>query len=353
MPPASIQLTRWPTARSHRSAPPERGFSTAPLLASLQSMVAADAPCLADEVAFLGVLALQSPCVDERGELLGIIGRTVSAMPLHDCDLRAQAWSLETLVYPVVSMAAAGNEAAAAALPPLETALETVVSRQARAGGEAGEPRAHPHRVSGIKPLRYSSTVALGVERLSAMDGDEKALESTCKGLRRRADEFRRSGSDDAGAGKREAAAKLEAAFCLLTPLLLRSQGTAVCAVAYATVVSVVQAVPTLGVRLLPFVLYAIRRLGGAGRQASGGVHSLLQILPELGLHKIAAKPVAGVIQALARAPQGAVRGVGLRLAARLIQVNARCAHCYVAPFCIMRETFAVVVMAMFGLKRL
>ncbi|CAN0539956.1 unnamed protein product, partial [Ectocarpus sp. 8 AP-2014] len=61
--------------------------------------------------------------------LLDIVGRTLSAMAprvFHDpkvipdnVDVRVRTWSLETLVYPLVSMAATGNPVSANVLPLL------------------------------------------------------------------------------------------------------------------------------------------------------------------------------------------------------------------------------------------
>lgn len=320
----------------------------APLLNSLQSMAAAGPLCLVDEVAFLGITALQTPCVDERAALLGIIYRVLNSIPRRGAydsaatlssavpspsssilDFRARAWSLEALVYPVVSMAAAGNTSATEVLQPLEAALSDI-SYHARDGnvGTATAEQVGKDGTNGdascIKNSRYASTVALGVRRLSSLEGSEQALVSSCEGLQRRAIEFKRPSGMNAGSGWCDSAAtaELECGFYLLAPLLLRPRGKRVQRAACATLVAVVRAVPTLGVRLLPFVLYAIRRVEAVA-PASGGILAL-QILPELGAHRVVAKPVAVVIQALAKAPQPAVRGVGLRLAAALIQVNSR-----------------------------
>lgn len=308
----------------------ERGAPITPLLGSLQSMAAADPLCLADEIAFLGITALQSHSIDERETLLNIVGRTLGAMPLRDAhgpeaspgnvDLRVRTWSLEMLLYPSVSMAAAGNAAAAKLLPLLEAALGDVYSRAK--SDEAGGTRAEDDGNSaGSKSLRYSSTVALGVRRLGKLEGDEQAAIIACKGLMRRAGDFQHANGGAVGRDS-VAVADLECGLCLLAPLLLRSHQQAHSA-ACAALVAVVRAVSTLGARLLPFVLYAIRKLGGVALE-SGNVASLLHLLPELGAHKLAAKPVASVIQALAKAPQSAVRGLGLRLAAALVQVNSR-----------------------------
>ena len=310
--------------------PAERGIPIAPLLGSLQSMVAADPLCLADEVAFFGIAALQSHCIDEREALLDIVARTLGALPRRDArgseargagdvDARVQTWSLETLVYPSVSMAAAGNAAAAKVLPQLEAALDDVLSRTdvgMRPESVAGEPACS-------KSMRYSSAVRLGVRRLGLLEDGDQAVLAACEGLRRRAGELLQENGGAADAARAAAAvADLECGLCLLAPLLLRPHKQAHSA-ACAALAAVVRAVPTLGIRLLPFVLYAIRKLGGAALEG-GGVARLLHTLPELGAHKFAAKPVAGVVQALAKAPQAAVRGLGLRLAAALVQVNSR-----------------------------
>lgn len=329
----------------------------------------ADPVCLVDEVSFLGITALQSPCVDDREALLRIVGRTVRAMPrrrrmqgsaaaaattttttpvgttedgvvsLVDVD----AWSLETLVYPVVSMAAAGNVAAGEVLQPLEAALVDVSARAATYGEAARAGPTRPNSdvngnpAKGASSLRRASVVRLGVRRLSALEGDdEQAMLNACAGLRRRAGVvMERTARDNTGGGGDEggkagaaaatSAEELETAFCLLSPLLLRPRDGKVHSAACEALVATVRAVPTLGVRLLSFVLYAIRRLGGVVTpEGGGGVLSILEVLPELGAHKVAVKPVAGVIQTLAKTPQATVRGVGMRLAARLIQVNSR-----------------------------
>lgn len=305
---------------------------------------------------FLGITALQSACVDERETLLGIVGLAVSAMsrrgvsgaagavPYYPAaattattslgvggradELRARSWSLEALVYPVVSMAAAGNAAAAAVLSPLEAALDSVFSGDGaeEAVGPAGAARAAGAASAvGGKRLGHCSAVALGIRRLSAREDDGKAPAAVvaCEGLQRRANELRRA-KGGSGGGSARAAADVECAFCVLAPLLLRPCDKRELSAACAAVVAVVRAIPSLGVRLLPFVLYAVRRRGGVVSK-DGGALLLLQVLPELGAHKVAAKPVAGVVQALAKAPQAAVRGVGLRLAAALIRVNSRC----------------------------
>eukprot|EP00752_Nemacystus_decipiens_P001922 g1851.t1 len=308
----------------------ERGVPIAPLLDSLRSMVVADPLCLAEEVAFLGIAALQSQCIDEREALLDIVARTLVAMPLRgapgseeggragDVDVRVQTWSLETLVYPSVSMAAAGNAAAARALPLIEAALDSGLSL-ANVGTRPGGAG----KTDCSKPARHASAVALGVRRLGLLEDGDEAVLAACEGLRVRASELLRAdgGAADAAADA-PAVADLECGLCLLAPLLLRPHRQAHGA-ASAALVAVVRAVPALGVRLLPFVLYAIRKLGGAALE-DGSVVRLLHVLPELGAHKFAAKPVAGVVQALAKAPQAAVRGVGLRLAAALVQVNSR-----------------------------
>ena len=155
---------------------------------------------------FLGVTALQSACVDERETLLEVVELAVSAMsrrgvsgatgaaPYHPeaaattattppgvgdraDDLRARSWSLEALVYPVVSMAAAGNAAAAAVLSPLEAALGSVfagdgaeeavgpagaASAAEAAGAEAASAVGGNGKDASEKPLRHCSAVALG-----------------------------------------------------------------------------------------------------------------------------------------------------------------------------------------------
>lgn len=305
--------------------PSDRGVPIAPLLGSLQSMVAADPFCLTEEVAFFALAALQSDCIDEREALLDIVGHTLDAMPLRerdDVDVGVQTWSLEALVYPSVSMAAAGNTAAARVLPLLEAALDDAHSR-ATAGVVRGTRPEGVRKVTFSKSLRFSSPVALGIRRLGLLEDGDQAVLAACEGLRRRAGELlhENSRADDA-ARDAAAVADLECGLCLLAPLLLRPHRQAHSA-ACAALVAVVRAVPTLGVRLLPFVLYAIRKLGGAALE-DGSVARLLHVLPELGAHKFAARPVAGVVQALAEAPQAAVRGLGLRVAAALVQVNAR-----------------------------
>lgn len=295
-------------------------------------MAAADPLCLAGEVAFLGIAAMQSRCIDEREALLDVVGRTLDVMPLCDAhvsqadlgdvDILERWWSLETLVHPLVSMAAAGNTAAARVLPLLEAALDDMCSRANV--DTAGSSRPEVVRNAACsKPLRYSSAVALGIRRLSMLKDGDQAVIIACEGLRRRANELLRENSGAVDAVRDAAAvADLECGLCLLAPLLLRPHEQAHTA-ACAALVAAVRAVSTLGVRLLPFVLYAIRKLGEAALEA-GSVARLLYVLPELGAHKIAAKPVVGVVQALAKAPQAAVRGLGLRLAAALIQVNSR-----------------------------
>lgn len=309
----------------------ERGAPITPLLGPLQSMAAADPLCLAGEVAFLGITALQSHCIHEREMLLDIVGRTLGAIPLREThgsetnqgnvDLRIRTWSLETLVYPSVSMAAAGNTTAAELLPLLEAALEDVYSRAE--SDNVGDTTTDDDDGSsvGSKSLRFSSAVALGIRRLGRLEGDTQAVIVACKGLERRAGDFQRT---NGSAVERDSSdeADLECGLCLLAPLLLRPHQQAHSA-ACAALVAVVRAVSTLGARLLPFVLYAIRKRGGVALE-SWGITSLLHLLPELGAHKLAAKPVAGVIQALAQAPQSAVRGLGLRLAADLVRVNSR-----------------------------
>ncbi|CAM9220768.1 unnamed protein product, partial [Hapterophycus canaliculatus] len=310
------------------------GAPIAPLLVPLRSMVEADPLCLADEAAFLGITALQTHCVDEREALLDVVGHTLSAMPPPhgardteprppgDAGPRFRAWSLETLVYPSVSMAAAGNPAAARVLPLLEAALGGAQPEATRKGLASTETR---YRVgAGAESVRNSSAVALGIRRLSTLEGDQRAMVAACQGLERRAGDLRGAAGGGAGGAEKDAAAveDLECGLCLLSPLFLRPQQQAHGA-ACAALVAVVRAAPALGVRLLPFVLYAIRRLGGAATEGSS-VACLLHVLPELGAHKLAAKPVAGVIRALAKAPQAAVRGLGLRLAAALVRVNSR-----------------------------
>lgn len=339
----STDLTPWPPfcfptphadlISFHPSVlPAERCMPIAPLLGSLQSMVAADPLCLAEEVAFFGIAALQSHCIDERVALLDIVGRTLDAMPLRDAprsggdpgdvDVRVQTWSLETLVYPSVSIAAAGNTAAARVLPLLEAALDDVYSR-ANAGIVGGTRPDGVGTATYRKSMRYSSAIALGIRRLGLLEDGDQAVLAACEGLRRRASELLHENGGAADVVRDAAAAEdLECSLYLLAPLLLRPHKEAHSA-ACTALVAVVRAVPTLGVRLLPFVLYAILKLGGAALE-DGSVARVLHALPELGAHKFAAKPVAGVVQALAKAPQAAVRGLGLRLAAALVQVNPR-----------------------------
>ena len=327
--------------------PSERGFSITPLLAPLRSIAAAGAESLASEVAFLGIAALQTPCVDERVGLLNIVWHIVKPMSLADVlDVREQAWSLETLVYPVVSMAAAGSTAATEVLPPLEAALSGVSRRLIDAKlGEGDTPARDRTKKNGVDPsgesgktvksLRHRTAVALGVRRFCALEEDEPALVRSCEGLRRRAEEHVRLSKEsrDGGEGRRIDATsspdllELESALCLLSPAILRPHLKLAHVAACAALVSVVRAAPTLGVRLLPFVLYAIKRVTGRVELDVGGggaLLPLLQLLPELGAHKVAAKQVTGTLISLARAPQVVVRGLGLRLAARLIQINSR-----------------------------
>lgn len=328
--------------------PSERGFSITPLLAPLRSIAAAGAVSLASEVAFLGITALQTPCVDERVGLLNVVGHAVEPMSLAGVlDVREQAWSLETLVYPVVSMAAAGNTAATKVLPPLEAALSGVSRRLMDAKlGEGDTPARDRTKYNGVDPggkrkknvklLRHRTAVALAVRRLCALEEDESALVRSCEGLGRRAEEHVRLSreSRDGGGGRRIEATsspdllELESALCLLSPAILRPHLKRAHGAACAALVSVVRAAPTLGVRLLPFVLYAIKRVTGRVElDVDGGGRALLpllQLLPELGAHKVAAKQVTGTLISLARAPQVVVRGLGLRLAARLIQINSR-----------------------------
>lgn len=332
----------------------EQGLPIAQLLPALQCLAEADPHSLTDEVAFLGITALQSSCIDERESLLDIVGRATRVIPRHTASnsgstdspsaaaptaaatlnvgrQREELWSLEALVYPVASMSSAGNTIAAEVLPILEAAL---VKASALRGGlpttfsTSQDTSCSPRDSSG-----GCSTVLLGVRRLCAFEGDEEALVRSCEGLQRRAGEF---GRGDGLSNERAAAvrADIESAFCVLAPLLLRPRtAKRVTDAACAATVAMVRAIPSLGVRLLPFVLYVIRRRGGVVSDG-GAVLCLLQLLPELGRHKVAAKPVAGVIQALARAHQLAVRGVGLRLAALLIDVNSRYGFLLYQPEC-------------------
>ncbi|CAM9489778.1 unnamed protein product [Ectocarpus fasciculatus] len=309
-----------------------RGVPIMSVLGSMQFLAAADPLCLTDEVAFLGITALQSHCIDEREALLGIVGRTLSAMAprvFHDpeirpdnVDVRVRTWSMETLVYPLVSIAATGNPVAANVLPLLEAALGDVCSP--RNSKTTTDTRVEGERVSaGNKQLRLSSPVALGIRRLGVLDGDQQAMVIACMGLKQRSSDLRGANGGVTDAGRDAAAvADLECGMCLLAPLLLRPQERTHEAACNA-LVAVVRSVPSLGVRLLPFVLYGIRKLGGVASEG-GSVARLLHLLPELGAHKLSAKPVAAVIQALAKAPQPAVRGLGMRLTAALVQVNPR-----------------------------
>lgn len=306
----------------------------------------ADSSCLADEVAFLGITALQSSCVDERETLLHVVGTATRTMPQYCASISGivnvsserppaaavnrgadsrqleELWSLEALVYPIVSMSSAGNTVAAEVLPMLEAAL-------GRAPAPSSRDRLSPRRSmrQGSNSSRRSSSercsiALLGVRRLCMLEGNEETLFESCEELKRRAEEFEHCSrsSERATTGP----ADLEWTFCVLAPLLLRpGNGAQVHAAACTATVALVRAIPTLGVRLLPFVLYVIRRLGGVGADG-GAVLRLLQLLPELGRHKVAAKPVASVIQSLATATKPAVRGVGLRLAAMLIGINSR-----------------------------
>lgn len=329
-----------PSPRSERCLP------LAPLLFTLQSLSEIDPLCIAHEVSFLGITALQSPCVDEREALLRLVGsavyatsrpsvagktivRPTSPTPAEsDGDVKLSdvtAWSLETLVYPIVSMASAGNAAAAEVLPVLEGALIEGAACSTRGGARAGSTMSRGNdRCAWKQSLRHCSTAFIAIHHLCLLDGDDVDLVRRCEGLERRARELESAENSPDG----QAVAlrvDLESAFCVLAPLLLRPRtGRGPHSAACAAVVAVVRAIPPLGVRLLPFVLYAIRKLAGAGGE-SGAVLSLLRVLPELGRHKVAAKPVAGVIQALSRASQPTLQGVGLRLAATLIGINSRC----------------------------
>ncbi|CAN0549270.1 unnamed protein product, partial [Ectocarpus sp. 12 AP-2014] len=107
-------------------------------------------------------------------------------------DLRVRTWSLETLVYPLVSMAAAGNSVAANVLPLLEATLGGVYSRSksetmadARVEGDRGS--------AGNEHLRLSSPVALGIWRLGVLSGDQQAMVVACMGLKQRASDLRGS----------------------------------------------------------------------------------------------------------------------------------------------------------------
>ncbi|CAN0500314.1 unnamed protein product, partial [Ectocarpus sp. 12 AP-2014] len=209
-----------------------RGVPITPVLSSMQFLAAADPLCLADEVAFLGITALQSHCIDEREALLDIVGRTLSAMAPHvfhdsrlipdNVDVRVRTWSLETLVYPLVSMAAAGNPGAANVLPLLEATLGGVYSRSksetladSRVEGDRGS--------AGNEHLRLSSPVALGIRRLGVLDGDQQAMVVACMGLKQRASDLRGSNGGVTDAGRdASAVADLECGLCLLAPLLLR-----------------------------------------------------------------------------------------------------------------------------------
>lgn len=349
-----IAVYRTPPMLNRAINPPEHGLPVAPLLPPLQSLAEADPRCLGDEVTFIGIAALQSACVDERVALLDIVGSVTSAMsrrysvhgnsPSTTAPCAAvkvtvekghnksslELWSLEALVYPVVSMASAGNTAATKVLPILEAALA-----DASAGaliGHASAPTAESSAVAHSAKSTFSrsaSAVALAVRRLcSEAEGNEtETLVMVCKGLEKHARDLEHiaagSGAVGRGVTVETARADLESAFCTLAPCLLRPRSPRAHSAACAMTVAMVRAMPALGIRLLPFILYGIRKLGGVVRE-SGAILNLLRILPELGRHKVAAKPVAGVIQALARAPQNAVRGVGLRLAARLIVINSR-----------------------------
>lgn len=322
---------------------PERGFSLIPLLAPLRSMAAAGVESLAAEVTFLGITALQTPFVDERDALLHIIECALRSMPLHEfLESHEQLWSLETLIYPVVSMAAAGNIAAAKVMTHLEAALSDLshsyveAEREDKGGKQARNNTNIGNKTyeGGVKSLRHRTAVAFIVRRLVLLQEDEPALVQICEGLRRRAEEhalLKKESARNIGDDRRDATTlmssdplELESALCLLSPVLLRPRLQRAHGAACAALVAVVGAVPTLGVRLLPFVLYAIRRLVGGVAPENGGTLPLLWVLPELGPHKVVAKQVASTVKALARAPQGEVRGLGLRLAARLIQVNSR-----------------------------
>lgn len=323
--------------------PSERGFSLVPLLAPLRSMAAAGVESLATEVTFLGITALQTPFVDERDALLDIIECTLRSIPLHEfLENHEQLWSLETLIYPVVSMAAAGNIAAGKVMTPLEAALSDLsrscveAEREDKRGTQARNNTNIGNKAykGGVKSLRYRTAVAFRVRRLVLLEEDEPALVRICEGLRRRAEDhvlLKKESTRNIGRDRRDAGTlmssdplELESAICLLSPALLRPRLQRAHSAACAALVAVVGAVPTLGVRMLPFVLYAIRRLVGGVAPEIGGVLPLLWVLPELGAHKVVAKQVANTVKSLARAPQGEVRGLGLRLAARLIQVNSR-----------------------------
>lgn len=306
----------------------------------------ADPHSLTNEVAFLGIAALQSSCIDEREGLLDIVGKTTHVMPRHIASNSGimdspsavgstasttlsisqqleELWSLETLVYPVASMSSTGNTIAAEVLPLLEAALVKASARKPRGGLPMTVPKFQDANYSPHESSRGCSTVLLGVRRLCTLEGNEEELVRSCEGLKRCAGDFGRGyGSPNERAAA--ISADIESAFCVLAPLLLRPRtGKRVTDVLCAATVAMVRAVPTLGIRLLPFLLYVIRRRGGLVSDGSA-VLGLLQLLPELGRHKVAAKPVAGVIQALARAHQPSVRGVGLRLAALLIGINSR-----------------------------
>lgn len=312
----------------------------APLLETLQTLALADPLCLAEEVAYLGILALQSPCVDERKVLLSIILGVVSALSRHygnhglaeapptagklACGLSTLVWSLEILIFPMISLAAADHAAATEAVQPIEAALKDLYPRLTEEHSALSMLRGDEKDMfAGIQSLRHCSTAALAARRLSNLGGDVHVMVDSCGDLKRRAGELGRAIASGVDEEVRAAAtAELTTSFILLSPLLLRYDSSRIHNAACMALVAIARAIPTFSVRLLPFVLYVERRRGVSGVDDDSVIS--LQILPELGAHKVAAKPVARVIQALANAPQAIVRGVGVRLAAALINVNSR-----------------------------
>ncbi|CAM9721989.1 unnamed protein product, partial [Discosporangium mesarthrocarpum] len=313
-----------------------RGFPLAPFLSALHPLAAADPLCLVGEVAFLGLCALQSSSAQERTSLLSLVEGALGALSQGRCRREATShhlwgglawWSLSALVYPVVSLSVAGNKAANGLLPLLESALARDLFKDPTRGGVGAERCGGGNNHEACNNLRTDlwacTSLALALRRLCSLEDNPEALEGASRGLERRARQAKRvreEAGSSSGPSKAEARL-LEAGLCAISPLLhhplTQVQGAACDAVAM-----VAQAEPALGVRIVPFILHALKRRGAAGDARAAG--RLLWVLPELGRHKVAVRSAAAAIHGLACAPQGVVRATGLRLAAALWGVNSR-----------------------------